>query len=137
MKTDIHPKYHQVNVKCTCGNEFTVGSTRKEIKLDICSACHPFFTGKQKFVDTAGRVDKYFQKYGEEAQRKFKKKKKHKRFSDEEVASMEPQEGAPEPDSPDDALMESDGGDAQAEAAEPAAESAAPGQTPADQTQDS
>lgn len=89
MKQGIHPEYHQVNVTCTCGNSFVVGSTMKEIKLDICSGCHPFFTGKQKFVDTAGRVDKYFQKYSEEAQKKYVKKKKRKRLSDEEVAAQD------------------------------------------------
>jgi len=85
MKPEIHPKYYQAAVKCACGNEFVVGSTRKEIKLDICSACHPFYTGKQKFVDTAGRVDKFFRKYGEEAQRKFKKKKKIRRVIRDEA----------------------------------------------------
>ncbi|MFA6448963.1 MAG: 50S ribosomal protein L31, partial [bacterium] len=69
-----------------CGHEFIVGSTQKEIRLDICSKCHPFFTGKQKFVDTAGRVDKYFRKYGDEAQRKFKKKKKKLKLTEEELA---------------------------------------------------
>lgn len=89
MKQGIHPEYHQAQVTCTCGNSFSVGSTLSEIKLDICSGCHPFFTGKQKFVDTAGRVDKYFQKYGEEAQKKFTKKKKKRRLSDEEMAALE------------------------------------------------
>ena len=90
MKAEIHPKYHQATVRCACGNEFTVGSTKPEIRLDICSACHPFFTGKQKFVDTAGRVDKFFRKYGEEAQKQYvKKKKKRKRLSDEEAAAMD------------------------------------------------
>ena len=85
MKPEIHPKYYQANVKCACGNEFVVGSTRKEMKLDICSACHPFFTGKQKFVDTAGRVDKFFRKYGDEAQAKFQKKKKVRRVIRDEA----------------------------------------------------
>lgn len=89
MKQGIHPEYHQASVTCTCGNAYTVGSTLSEMKLDLCSACHPFFTGKQKFVDTAGRVDKYFQKYGEEAQKKFTKKKKKRILSDEEVAALE------------------------------------------------
>jgi len=64
MKKDIHPKYYQCKVTCACGNSWIVGSTRKEISLDICSACHPFFTGKQKLVDTAGRVEKFRRKYG-------------------------------------------------------------------------
>ncbi len=64
MKDKIHPKYYQTKVTCACGNTWTVGSTMKEIHLDICSACHPFFTGKQKIVDTAGRVEKFRRKYG-------------------------------------------------------------------------
>ncbi len=64
MKKDIHPEYHLANVRCACGNEFQVGSTLKEIKVEICSQCHPFFTGKQKLVDTAGRVEKFMRKYG-------------------------------------------------------------------------
>lgn len=64
MRKKIHPKYYQTNVRCACGNTFTVGSTKKEMSLDICSACHPFFTGKQKIIDTAGRVEKFRRKYG-------------------------------------------------------------------------
>jgi len=59
MKSDIHPQYYQATVTCACGNTFTVGSTMPEIKVEICSNCHPFFTGKQKFVDTAGRIDRF------------------------------------------------------------------------------
>lgn len=60
MKKDIHPKYYpQAKVKCACGNSFVVGSTQEEIQIELCSACHPFFTGKQKLVDTAQRVDKF------------------------------------------------------------------------------
>ncbi|MBK9128050.1 MAG: 50S ribosomal protein L31 [Phycisphaerales bacterium] len=64
MKPKIHPEYHQVEVKCACGNTFTTGSTNREIKVDICSACHPFYTGKQKFVDAAGRVERFQKKFG-------------------------------------------------------------------------
>ncbi len=64
MKKGIHPKYYKAKVRCACGNEFEVGSTKKEIKVEICSQCHPFFTGKQKLVDTAGRVEKFRKKYG-------------------------------------------------------------------------
>ena len=78
MKTEIQPRYHLAKVRCACGAEFEVGSTKPEIRLDICSLCHPFFTGKQKFVDTAGRVDKFFRKYGDDAQGKTKKKKKRR-----------------------------------------------------------
>lgn len=64
MKADIHPQYADVKVSCTCGNTFTTRSTsNKPLSLDVCSACHPFYTGKQKMVDTAGRVDKFRQKY--------------------------------------------------------------------------
>jgi len=65
MKKKIHPRYYNAKVKCACGNEFEIGSTRKEIKVEICSKCHPFFTGKQKLVDTAGRVEKFYRRYGE------------------------------------------------------------------------
>jgi len=64
MKEKIHPKYYQATVKCACGATWVVGSTKKEIVVDICSTCHPFFTGKQKIVDTAGRVEKFMKKYG-------------------------------------------------------------------------
>ena len=64
MKEGIHPKYEQTTVTCACGNKFTTGSTRKNITVDICSACHPFFTGKMKFLDTTGRVEKFQRKWG-------------------------------------------------------------------------
>jgi large subunit ribosomal protein L31 len=64
MKASIHPAYHEVRVQCACGNSFTTRSTNKgDIHLEICSACHPFFTGKQKLVDTAGRVERFRRKY--------------------------------------------------------------------------
>lgn len=60
MKKDIHPTYHEnAAISCACGNSFTVGSTMKEIRVELCSNCHPFYTGKQKFVDTARRVEKF------------------------------------------------------------------------------
>ncbi len=64
MKQDIHPKYETVTVKCVCGNVFETKSTRKDLTVDICSECHPFYTGKQKLMDTAGRVEKFQKKYG-------------------------------------------------------------------------
>ena len=64
MKADIHPKYVDCAVRCGCGNEFTTKATVKELKIEICNACHPFYTGKQKFVDSAGRVDRFLKKYG-------------------------------------------------------------------------
>ena len=64
MKAGIHPEYREVTVICACGNVFKTGSTRKgEMRLEICSNCHPFFTGKQKLVDTAGRVERFAKKY--------------------------------------------------------------------------
>lgn len=66
MKEGIHPEYVECRVRCGCGNEFATRSTVKEIHVEICSACHPFFTGKQKFVDTAGRVDRFQRKYGQQ-----------------------------------------------------------------------
>ncbi len=66
MKPEIHPAYEEVTVSCSCGNSFKTRSTAtgKPMKLEICSACHPFYTGQQKIVDTAGRVDRFRQKYG-------------------------------------------------------------------------
>lgn len=63
MKPEIHPEYHKIKAKCACGSEFELGSANEEISVEICSACHPFFTGKQKLVDTAGRIEKYNKKY--------------------------------------------------------------------------
>lgn len=65
MKAGIHPKYTEVKVTCSCGNTFMTGTTAgRDLHLDVCAACHPFFTGKQKVLDTGGRVDKFRQKYG-------------------------------------------------------------------------
>jgi large subunit ribosomal protein L31 len=69
MKTDIHPKYNDTVIKCACGAEFNVGSTKKDITVEICSQCHPFYTGKQKLIDTAGRIERFRKKY-----EKFNKK---------------------------------------------------------------
>ena len=65
MKKDIHPEYQECKVICACGNTFTTRSTNKEIRVEICSSCHPFFTGKQKLIDSAGRVEKFKKKYGD------------------------------------------------------------------------
>ena len=67
VKADIHPEYATATVKCACGNTFQTRSTVAEIHTDICSVCHPFFTGKQKLIDTAGRVERFRQKYGKTA----------------------------------------------------------------------
>lgn len=64
MKTDIHPTYQKATVTCACGNTFETGSVKEELRVEICSSCHPFFTGVQKFVDTGGRVDRFNKKYG-------------------------------------------------------------------------
>lgn len=63
MQKDIHPKYIEAQVSCGCGNKFATRATRPELKVDICSACHPFYTGKLKFVDTAGRIEKFKNKF--------------------------------------------------------------------------
>ena len=64
MKPKIHPKYEDTVIKCACGVEYQTRSTAKDLHVDICAACHPFFTGKQKLIDTAGRGEKYRRKYG-------------------------------------------------------------------------
>lgn len=64
MKEGIHPNYKVTTVRCACGNEFQVGSTKENIRVEICSNCHPFYTGKQKLVDTGGRVAKFNKKFG-------------------------------------------------------------------------
>jgi large subunit ribosomal protein L31 len=63
MKNGIHPEYHNIKAVCACGNEVEMGSVVTEVRVEICSACHPFFTGKQKLVDTAGRIEKFKQRY--------------------------------------------------------------------------
>jgi len=77
MKKDIHPEYQVVKVRCGCGNTFETRSTSKEIHAEICSMCHPFYTGKQKFVDTAGRIERFQKKFGEGYS--FQKKKDNKK----------------------------------------------------------
>jgi large subunit ribosomal protein L31 len=64
MREGIHPKYGEAVVKCACGETFTTGSTKKNLSVEICSKCHPFFTGRQKFVDVGGRVEKFKKKFG-------------------------------------------------------------------------
>lgn len=97
MKADIHPKYQEVSVSCACGNRFTTRATVSELSLDICNVCHPFYTGRQKFVDTAGRVEKFQQRFawkdesstevlGKLAQNRDDERK---RIQEEEVASRE------------------------------------------------
>ena len=63
MKKDIHPDYHEVTVVCACGNTFQTRSTKEDLRLEVCSQCHPFFTGKERFIDSAGRVERFQRKY--------------------------------------------------------------------------
>ncbi len=65
MKKDIHPEYRMTTVRCHCGHEFEAGSTKENISIEICSQCHPFYTGKQKLVDSAGRIERFRRKYGD------------------------------------------------------------------------
>jgi large subunit ribosomal protein L31 len=71
MKENIHPKYQETKIRCACGNVIEAGSTKDNIAVEICSGCHPFFTGKQKLVDTAGRIERFRKKY-----QKFQSKEK-------------------------------------------------------------
>ena len=64
MKTDIHPTYETATVRCSCGNSFTTRSTKPELRVELCNECHPFYTGKQKLVDTGGRVERFERRYG-------------------------------------------------------------------------
>ena len=70
MKEKIHPKYFDTTITCACGNVIKTRSTVKDIKVEICSNCHPFFTGRQKLIDTAGRIDRYRRKYGLDGEKK-------------------------------------------------------------------
>ena len=69
MKENIHPELHDVKVHCACGNEFMTRSTKKELRVEICSNCHPFFTGKQHLIDTQGRVDRFQKRYAKTAEK--------------------------------------------------------------------
>ncbi|MEO7192811.1 MAG: 50S ribosomal protein L31 [Vicinamibacterales bacterium] len=64
MKPGIHPKYQETDVRCACGNTFTTRSTKPDLHLDICNMCHPFFTGRQKLIDTEGRVERFTKRFG-------------------------------------------------------------------------
>jgi len=85
MKSNLHPNWHHdCIVTCSCGSSFTTGSTMKTIQLDICNACHPFFTGEMKFVDRQGRVDKFMQKMKVAQQKQTSKAKKKSKKSDDD-----------------------------------------------------
>jgi large subunit ribosomal protein L31 len=101
MKKDIHPEYRMTTVRCHCGHEFEAGSTKENISIEICSQCHPFYTGKQKLVDSAGRIERFRRKYGnyleknkEEAKEEVKEetKKETKKEVKEEAKKEEKQE---------------------------------------------
>ncbi|MEN3044435.1 MAG: 50S ribosomal protein L31 [Candidatus Hydrothermales bacterium] len=86
MKPKIHPEYVKAIIECACGNKVETRSTKKFIKVEICSNCHPFFTGKEKLVDTEGRVEKFRRKYGEKAKSEVKKvraRSKRKKLEEE------------------------------------------------------
>ena len=72
MKADIHPEYVETAVRCSCGNSFTTRSTQPELRVELCNECHPFYTGKQKLVDTGGRVERFQRRYGQRGSRKSK-----------------------------------------------------------------
>jgi large subunit ribosomal protein L31 len=79
VKTDIHPKYYDVEARCACGNTWKTKSTKPELHLEICSACHPFFTGRQKLIDTEGRVERFTKKFGAQTSESRKKAAKAKK----------------------------------------------------------
>ncbi len=70
MKTGIHPNYGGASVRCSCGNTFSTGSIKRELRVELCNECHPFFTGKQKLVDTGGRVERFERRYGRRTNKK-------------------------------------------------------------------
>jgi len=84
MKDKIHPKYVETTVTCGCGNSFQTRSTQAEMKIDICNACHPFYTGKLKFVDTAGRIEKFKKKFATSGYASLQRGKKAAAKSEEE-----------------------------------------------------
>tara|TARA_B100000029_G_C17538698_1_gene945853 strand:+ start:1272 stop:1550 length:279 start_codon:yes stop_codon:yes gene_type:complete len=88
MKKDLHPKWHECKVSCDCGNSFTVGATVPSLKVEICSSCHPFFTKKQKFIDTAGRIDRFNAKFGQSSLSDIMKKKKTKESPSEKSEAL-------------------------------------------------
>jgi large subunit ribosomal protein L31 len=79
MKADIHPKYVTATVHCSCGNEFTTRATKEEIRVELCSECHPFYTGRQKLVDSGGRVDRFQRRLQKTEEKKSTKKTTRKR----------------------------------------------------------
>jgi len=90
MKEEIHPKYFETTITCACGNVIHTRSTVKNIRVEICSACHPFFTGKQKLVDTAGRVEKFKRRYTKTAGKTVRKKTKIKKTTSKKKRKKKP-----------------------------------------------
>lgn len=88
MKSDIHPQYFQSKVRCACGHSFTVGSTLEEIKVDVCSQCHPFYTGKENLIDAEGRVVKFQKKLQKAEEAKSDKKKKDDKKKSNDPANL-------------------------------------------------
>ena len=94
MKTDIHPKYYEAAIKCACGNKFAIGSTKERINIEICSQCHPFYTGKQKIIDTARRVEKFQERASLKKASKTGKKAKAAKRSAQKISKREEKEKA-------------------------------------------
>ena len=90
MRAGIHPKYHEVEARCACGATWKTRSTRKELRLEICSNCHPFFTGRQKLVDTEGRVERFTKKYGQQTVAALKARQQQARKAAAKAAAPEP-----------------------------------------------
>jgi len=88
MKKNLHPAYHQVTVTCACGASFVTGSTKNQITVDICSACHPFFTGEMRFVDIMGRVEKFQAKQHQATGKKKKKSRQASQTSPKTLADI-------------------------------------------------
>ena len=91
MREGIHPEYHEVDVRCACGATWKTRSTKKECRLDICSSCHPFFTGRQKLIDTEGRVERFMKKYGAQTVAGIKQRQEDQR----KTAAAQPPEPTP------------------------------------------
>ena len=97
MRAGIHPEYFEVEARCACGATWTTRSTRKELRLEICSNCHPFFTGRQKLVDTEGRVERFTKKYGQQTVAALKARQQQARKAARPAAPAEPAAGAAKP----------------------------------------
>ena len=97
MRAGIHPEYHEVEARCACGATWKTRSTRKELRLEICSNCHPFFTGRQKLVDTEGRVERFTKKYGQQTVAALKARQQQARKAAAKAAVPEPRRAEPEP----------------------------------------